>query len=70
MADCPNCGTWNPDDKRVCWRCQTPLPKPQPEKRRNPAMLWGLPLWTWVILVLMTIIFFVTQCGLLQTMPR
>ncbi len=35
--DCPKCGTWNPDDKDVCWRCQTELPKPLPEKKKDPA---------------------------------
>ena len=28
MPNCVNCGTWNPEDKNVCWRCQTELPKP------------------------------------------
>ena len=37
MPDCPNCGTWNPDDKLVCWRCQTELPKPQPKKKETAA---------------------------------
>ncbi|MCD6289088.1 MAG: zinc ribbon domain-containing protein [Anaerolineae bacterium] len=70
MPICPNCGTWNPDDKRVCWRCGTPLPKPQPKKRRKPIMLWGMPLWTWVVLALMTIVLLAGQCGLMQTMPH
>ena len=50
MADCPNCGTWNPDDKQVCWRCQTPLPKPEPKATRRRAYWLGLPVWVWVIL--------------------
>ncbi len=70
MPDCPNCGTWNPDDKRVCWRCQTPLPKPQPKKSRKPITLWGLPIWAWVVLVLMLVIPLIIQCGALQTVPR
>lgn len=44
MPDCTNCHTWNPDDKMVCWRCQTPLPKPQtPSRKRrpfDPTLLW------------------------------
>ncbi len=51
MANCPNCGTWNPDDKRVCWRCQSPLPKPEPEKPRRAVYFLGLPMWVWLILV-------------------
>ncbi|MBK6429633.1 MAG: hypothetical protein WAW03_11015 [Anaerolineae bacterium] len=35
MADCIKCKTWNPDDKLVCWRCQTPLPKPEPPRRKR-----------------------------------
>lgn len=52
MATCPNCGTWNPDDKQVCWRCQTPLPKPEPTQPRRAATYLGLPLWVWVVLAL------------------
>ncbi len=49
MPDCPNCGTWNPDDKNVCWRCQSVLPKPEPKKPRRTTF-WGLPIWMWVLL--------------------
>ncbi len=70
MPNCPKCGTWNPDDKRVCWRCQTVLPKPAPEKRRNPSTLWGLPIWAWVILALITVIWLAAQCGALQNVSR
>ncbi len=52
MATCPNCGTWNPDDKQVCWRCQTPLPKPEPKKERRPQNVLGLPMWAWLVLAL------------------
>ncbi len=70
MPNCPKCGTWNPDDKRVCWRCQTPLPKVQSEKPRKPAILWGLPIWAWVILSLMLVISLLVQCGMFQNIPR
>jgi predicted nucleic acid-binding Zn ribbon protein len=59
--DCPKCGTWNPDDKRVCWRCQTEMPKPVEKKKRKPVFILGLPLWTWVVLILMLISLFVFQ---------
>ncbi len=26
--DCPNCKTYNPEDRTVCWRCDKPLPRP------------------------------------------
>ena len=46
--DCSNCKTWNPDDKEVCWRCQTPLPKPKPPKERRQG---GFPSWMWLLIV-------------------
>lgn len=60
--DCKQCGTWNPDDKRVCWKCQAELPKPVEKKKRQPMMFLGLPLWTWLLLVLMVVILFSGQC--------
>jgi predicted nucleic acid-binding Zn ribbon protein len=59
--DCPKCGTWNPDDKRVCWRCQTELPKPVEKKKRKPIYFLGLPLWSWAVLALMLISVFAFQ---------
>ena len=47
--DCPKCGTWNPEDKRVCWRCQTEMPKPVEKKKKQRVMFLGLPLWSWVV---------------------
>ena len=41
--DCPKCGTWNPDDKQVCWRCQTEMPKPVEIKKSKPRIFLGLP---------------------------
>ena len=35
--DCPNCGQWNPDDKRVCWRCDAELPAPGREEGEEAA---------------------------------
>lgn len=60
MPDCPKCGTWNPDDKLVCWRCQTEMPKPVPKKK--PLRVMGMPVWTWVVLVLLTIIWIAVTC--------
>lgn len=61
--NCPNCGTWNPEDKLVCWRCQTPLPRPEPKKERIPRRFLGMPLWIFVFLVLFLIMPFLYQCA-------
>jgi predicted nucleic acid-binding Zn ribbon protein len=60
--DCPNCGTWNPDDKNVCWRCQTPLPKPEEKRQRKPFTIFGLPAWMVIVLVLMLFVPLLMQC--------
>lgn len=62
MPDCPNCGTWNPEDKNVCWRCQTELPKPKQTVKREPMRFLGLPLWTWAVVALFFILMFAGQC--------
>jgi hypothetical protein len=61
MPDCPNCGTWNPDDKTLCWRCQSELPKPVPTKPKRANFL-GLPTWAWVVLVLFFVMTTFGQC--------
>ena len=61
---CPNCDTWNPEDKIVCWRCSFELPKPQPKK--NPTInrvIGGLPMWAWVILGLLLVAWLAFQCA-------
>jgi len=62
MADCTNCGTWNPEDKDVCWRCQTKLPHIEEKKKKKPALFFGLPTWTWVIVVLLFLAPLFSQC--------
>lgn len=59
--DCPNCHTWNPDDKRICWRCQAELPKPVEKKKRTPSLFLGLPVWAWIMLGAMALFWFFTQ---------
>jgi len=61
MPDCPNCGTWNPDDKQVCWRCQTEMPKPKPPKKK-PTRVLGMPIWTWVVLALLAVTWVLITC--------
>jgi hypothetical protein len=60
--DCPKCGQWNPDDKRVCWRCDTELPRPVEKKIKKPALFLGMPVWSWVIIAFMVILLFAGQC--------
>lgn len=60
--DCPKCGTWNPDDKRVCWRCQAELPKPVEKKKKQPVFFMGLPLWSWVMIALLFVLLIAGQC--------
>ncbi len=61
--NCPNCHTWNPDDKRVCWRCQSDLPKPVEKKKRAPRIVLGLPVWAWAMLALMLAVWVAAQCA-------
>lgn len=65
MPDCPNCGTWNPDDKVVCWRCQAELPKPKPAKKPTRRIA-GLSIWVWVILILFFVVWILGQCFVLS----
>lgn len=55
--DCPNCGVYNPEERTVCWRCDTELPKPQPTKKKDPASgmrrMWiiiGIVLVAWIVI--------------------
>jgi ribosomal protein L40E len=57
--NCPNCNTWNPDDKTVCWRCQTDLPRPKPTKKKSQT---GFPPWLWVVIVLLFAVTLLAQC--------
>ncbi|MBV7330053.1 hypothetical protein KFU94_17770 [Chloroflexi bacterium TSY] len=64
--DCPNCNTWNPADKEVCWRCQTELPRPEPPKRKRQTF-GGLPIWVWGALIVLFIIMNFGSCMALGT---
>ena len=61
--DCPNCGTWNPDDKVRCWRCGFELPKPpEPKKSRKPSS----QTWVWIVAILMFVVTMLVQCGVIR----
>lgn len=53
--NCPECNTWNPEDKNVCWKCQTEMPKPPPPKPKRQTF-GGMPIWVWVALALLFIV--------------
>jgi len=61
--DCPDCGTWNPDDKIHCWRCGANLPEPAQPKRRQRGRS---QVWVWVAAVLFLIGATLVRCGLLR----
>ncbi len=60
--DCPKCGTWNPEDKDVCWRCQETLPRPVVKEKRKPMVFMGLPVWAWVVVVVIFLAPMLGQC--------
>ena len=62
--DCPNCGTWNPEDKDVCWRCQTEMPRPVEKKKRQMRRIGGLPIWFWAAIAIFFLVSFLGQCML------
>jgi predicted amidophosphoribosyltransferase len=64
--NCPNCGKWNPEDKTLCWRCQTELPKPQP-KPASRSKIAGFPIWMWIALILFFLMTTFGQCMMLST---
>ncbi len=60
--NCPQCNTWNPDDKRVCWRCQTELPRPVEKKPRTRSSFLGLPTWGWIMISFLIAFWVLAQC--------
>ena len=63
--NCPNCNTWNPDDKDLCWRCQTPMPKPKPPKKKRQ----GFSTWAWVGIAFLFALATLAQCFFFPTTP-
>jgi hypothetical protein len=60
--ECPQCGTWNPDDKNRCWRCSAELPKP-PEKKKSKT---STQTWFWVVAILLFALTLLFQCGVFR----
>ena len=59
--NCPNCGTYNPEDRTVCWRCDKELPKPKPQKKRNPQK--NAQVWLYIIVAIFLILTLAQTCG-------
>jgi len=64
--DCPNCGTWNPDDKIKCWRCNARLPTPVKQKPRRRV---NASTWLWIGIVVFVLILLLQQCFLAGNNP-
>ena len=64
--DCPNCGTWNPDDKTRCWRCNVELPTPVPKK---PKRRISSNTWLWIGIVVFVLFMLLQQGFLLGNNP-
>ncbi len=60
--NCPNCGTYNPEDREICWRCDKELPKPIPPKKKDPRK--GAQTYIWIALLLLVVMMAVQMCGL------
>jgi len=52
--DCPNCGVYNPESRDICWRCDKPLPKPLPPKKKSDSATAMRRMWIMVIVVVIT----------------
>lgn len=63
--NCPNCSTWNPDDKIKCWRCNGELPRPV---EKPPRRLSGNT-WLWVGMVVLALFILLQQCFYLSNAP-
>jgi predicted nucleic acid-binding Zn ribbon protein len=59
--NCPKCGTWNPEDKKQCWKCDAILPMPEtPKAKRRPIN------WFWIAVGLFILVTFMQGCWALQ----
>jgi hypothetical protein len=59
--DCPNCGTYNPEGRETCWRCDAVLPKPKPQKKRDPQK--SAQNWLYVAIAIFLVITILQSCG-------
>lgn len=67
--NCPNCGTYNPEDRVTCWRCDKELPKPKVQKRRSPQKT--AQTWLYVVIAIFLVYTLMQTCGIsLPFAPR
>ena len=59
--DCPNCGTYNPEDRDICWRCDKPLPKQEQKKKRDPQK--SAQTWLYVAIAVFFVFTILQMCG-------
>ena len=59
--NCPNCGTYNPEDRETCWRCDKPLPKPQEKKKRDPQK--SAQTWLYIAIAVFFLFTILQMCG-------
>ena len=62
--DCPNCGTYNPEDRDTCWRCDKELPKPVEKNRRDSRK--SAQTWLYIAIAAFVIFTLIQTCGVFQ----
>ena len=60
--DCPNCGTYNPENRTQCWKCDELLPVKKETKRRDQQAGRMGP-WTWIILAVLGAVWMLGMCN-------
>ena len=59
--DCPECHTWNPDDRLRCWRCNATLPAPEPPKKRRI----NRQTWIWIVFIVLFLLSILIRCAVI-----
>lgn len=59
--NCPHCGTYNPEGRETCWRCDKELPKPKPQKKKDPQK--SARVWLYVAIAVFFIFTMMQMCG-------
>jgi hypothetical protein len=58
--ECEKCGTWNPDDKIRCWRCNAELPRP-PEPKKQSRI--NRQTWMWILVAIFILVTTLFRCN-------
>lgn len=66
--NCPECGTYNPEDRKNCWRCGHELPKPEPQKKKDPQKSWKTVMYLAAAFLIVTTL--LQFCGLGNLSPQ